>query len=51
MVSDFDLSRDVSESGEYESTSGVGKERSFNCFFKIRALWILAVNSLLILPL
>ena len=51
MVSDFGLSRDVYESGEYESTSGVGKERSFNCFFKILALWIVAVNSLLILPL
>ena len=45
MVSDFGLSRDVYESGEYESTSGVGKKPltfRFNCFFKILALCILA---------
>ena len=30
MVSDFGLSRDVYESGEYESTSGVGKETTYD---------------------
>ena len=30
MVSDFGLSRDVYESGEYESTSGVGKRAAYD---------------------